>query len=63
MVEPLLDRMQNDQGINGYELTKYTPKNAEKGKLYIRLRISPIEAVEDFDITIMLEDSNVELGE
>jgi hypothetical protein len=63
LVEPTLDKMQADQGINSYELLRYRPKDAKKAALYVKVRITPIEAVEDFDITIMLEDSNTEITE
>lgn len=63
LVEPTLDKMQADQGISSYELLRYRPKDAKKAALYVKVRITPIEAVEDFDITIMLEDSNTEITE
>ena len=55
---PTLESMKGDQGIEDYELIQVaTPK---KATLKARVRIVPIEAVEDFDIEISLEDS---LGE
>lgn len=47
--------MKADQGIKGYTITKIA--NDKKALLTARIRIVPIEAVEDFDISIYLEDS------
>ena len=49
--------MKGDQGIAGYRLSKV--ETTEKAALKAIIRIVPIEAVEDFDISIYLED-NVE---
>lgn len=57
---PLLDRMKADQGIRGYKLLQV--QTSEKAMLKAVLRIIPIEAVEDFDITVELADS-IEIGE
>ena len=57
-ITPMLDRMKADQGVRDYKIEKvYTDK---KATLRARLRIVPIEAVEDFVLEISLEDS---LGE
>jgi hypothetical protein len=54
-ITPTLDAMKADQGIRDYKIVKiFTDK---KATLKARLRIIPIEAVEDFDITVALEDS------
>ena len=54
-LKPTLERMKADQGIKDYKIVKlYTAKKAE---LKARVRIIPIEAVEDFDIEITLEDN------
>ena len=47
--------MRADQGINGYKISQV--KTAKKGVLKANIRIVPIEAVEDFDISLTLEDS------
>jgi hypothetical protein len=47
--------MKADQGIKGYKITKVM--NNQKALLTANIRIVPIEAVEDFDISIYLEDS------
>lgn len=56
-IRPTLERMKGDQGIAGYRLSKV--ETTEKAALKAIIRIVPIEAVEDFDISIYLED-NVE---
>jgi hypothetical protein len=54
-ITPTLDEMKADQGIRDYKVVKeFTDK---KATLKARIRIIPIEAVEDFDITVSLEDS------
>lgn len=54
-IKPTLEAMKADQGIKGYTITK--TKADKKALLTARIRIVPIEAVEDFDISIYLEDS------
>lgn len=55
MITPILDKMKADQGIKDYKLTKASTDT--KALLKANLRIVPIEAVEDFDIGVYLEDS------
>jgi hypothetical protein len=54
-IEPLLQKMQANQGIEDYQVIKV--KSTQKAKFGAIIRIVPIEAVEDFDLTITLEDS------
>ncbi len=54
-IEPLLQKMQANQGIEDYQIIKV--KSDQKAKFGAIIRIVPIEAVEDFDLTITLEDS------
>ena len=54
-IKPLLETMRADQGIKGYTITRVA--NDKKALLTAKIRIVPIEAVEDFDISIYLEDS------
>lgn len=54
-ITPLLDTMKTSNGISGYKLTKGTP--TIKAEMVAILRIVPIEAVEDFTITIEIGDS------
>lgn len=54
-ITPTLDAMKADQGVRDYKILKvYTDK---KATLKAKIRIIPIEAVEDFDIEVSLEDS------
>lgn len=54
-IRPTLDLMKADQGIRDYKIVKeYTSK---KATLKAKIRIIPIEAVEDFDLEVSLEDS------
>jgi hypothetical protein len=48
--------MKADQGISDYRLVKIKSKNSSKALLSAKIRIVPIEAVEDFDISLHLED-------
>lgn len=54
-IRPLLEKMKGDQGIQDYKFIKV--KTAKKATLKAIIRIIPIEAVEDFDISLTLEDS------
>lgn len=54
-ITPLLDRMSTGNGISGYKMIKQAPDR--KAQLKAKIRIIPVEAVEDFDITLELTDS------
>ena len=54
-IRPTLERMKANQGIREYKIEKVVTD--KKATLAARIRIVPIEAVEDFDIEISLEDS------
>lgn len=56
-IRPTLDAMKADQGIRDYKILKVVEANAKKATLKAKIRIIPIEAVEDFDIEVSLEDS------
>ena len=59
-ITPLLERMKNNQGIKGYQVIKvHTNK---KALLVAVIKIIPIEAVEDFDLTVELTDT-IEVAE
>ena len=55
-IKPTLEKMKNDQGIKGYTINQVA--SDQKALLTAKIRIVPIEAVEDFDISIYLEDSS-----
>lgn len=61
LVTPLLDRMKTGNGINGYRIAKIADEH--RGRLKARITIVPIEAVEDFDIEIVMENSIAEVTE
>lgn len=54
-VNNLLEEMKQSYGIAGYKWIKET--TPERAKLKATLRIIPMEAVEDFDLTLELADS------
>ena len=54
-IKPTLEAMKAEQGIRDYKIVKvFTDK---KATLKAKIRIIPIEAVEDFDLEVSLEDS------
>lgn len=54
-IEPTLERMKANQGITDYQIIKR--RDPRKAVLSAIIRIVPIEAVEDFEIDLTLEDS------
>lgn len=54
-IRPTLEKMKANQGIVDYKIIKVA--TTQKAKLCAKVRIIPIEAVEDFDIKVSLEDS------
>ena len=54
-IEPTLAAMQSNQGIKDYDFIKVV--SSKKALMSAIIRIVPIEAVEDFDISLTLEDS------
>lgn len=54
-IRPTLENMKADQGIRAYKITKVVTD--KKALLVAKIRIIPIEAIEDFDISVYLEDS------
>lgn len=54
-IKPTLEAMKADQGISGYKISRVATD--KKALLVAKVRIVPIEAVEDFDLSIYLEDS------
>ena len=55
LLTPMLEQMKADQGIKDYQFVKNTTDR--KALLSAKVRIVPIEAVEDFEIGLYLEDS------
>ncbi len=56
-IKPTLERMKAEQGVHDYQILKVVEADMPKATLKARIRIIPIEAVEDFDLEISLEDS------
>ena len=54
-ITPLLEEMKANQGIKGYQVIQLTTN--KKALLVAKIKIVPIEAVEDFDLTVELSDS------
>lgn len=54
-ITPTLNKMKTGEGIRDFKITRIN--TGEKAKVVAKIRILPIEAVEDFDITIELADS------
>lgn len=61
LITPLLDRMMTGQGISGYKITRIETNS--KSVVKANIQIIPIEAVEEFDITVILTDEITELDE
>lgn len=55
LLSPMLEQMKADQGIKDFKFVKNDTDR--KALLSAKIRIVPIEAVEDFDIGLYLEDS------
>jgi hypothetical protein len=56
-IRPTLEAMKADQGVKDYKIVKVQEANPAKATLKAKIRIIPIEAVEDFDLEVSLEDS------
>lgn len=54
-ITPLLDRMRSGLGIRGYRFNRLA--TTEKGRIRALINIKPIEPVEDFDLTIELDET------
>lgn len=56
-ITPLLNKMKTGAGISDYKIIRQT--TTEKAKVVATIRIVPVYAVEDWEITISLTDSDV----
>ena len=64
LITPLLDKMQAGEGIQDYRIDRI--QTNKKARLCARITIVPIEAVEDFELEIYLDnsiDSTIEVTE
>ena len=59
-IKPTLDKMRTGQGIRGYKIIR--EQTSQKAVLKATIKIVPIEAVEDFDLSIEMADS-IEIAE
>lgn len=57
-ISPLLDKMLHGYGITGYKLLLDTnhPRFNERATLCVKIILSPVDAVEDFYVSIILQD-------
>lgn len=60
LVEPTLQQMKTNRGITDYKITRL--QTSKKATVEGIIKIMPVEAVENFDITFSLEDSTVTVG-
>lgn len=60
-ITPLLDSMQQGNGILGYKFIKQA--TTAKARLKAKLSITPIEAVEDFDIEVYMTNDTTTVSE
>lgn len=54
-IRPTLEAMKGDRGIKDYKFENVA--DSRKALLKVKIKIVPIEPVEDFDIGVYLEDS------
>jgi phage tail sheath protein FI len=59
-ITPLLDRMLSGQGLTNYKIIRKA--TTERAKVVAEIRLSPIDAVEDFDITVVITDDNISVS-
>lgn len=60
-IQPLLERMLTGQGISKYKITRVP--TTKKATVVAKIRIWPIDAVEDWDITIEMADGTTTVSE
>ena len=60
-VTPLLDKMVTGNGLSNYDLRKVSTN--KKATIKIVVTLYCLEAVENFDVTLNISDSTVELSE
>ena len=60
-IVPLLDEMSSSYGISGYKFIK--EPSEYRSQLKCKIKVYPIFAVEDFDITVVLSKEEVRVEE
>lgn len=62
-IAPLLEQMKSGYGISNYKIiratTKYNGEALGKGELAAVIRVTPLYATEDWEITLVMEDGDV----
>lgn len=59
-IEPTLEKMKTGAGLSGYKIIK--EPTTEKAKLKATIKLFPLYAVEDFEITVSMEDDEVSVS-
>lgn len=59
-IEPTLNQMKTGAGLSGYKIVKGT--TTEKAKLVATIKLYPLYAVEDFEITVEMLDDEVSVS-
>ena len=59
-ITPLLDKMMTGQGLSNYKIIKGT--TTERAKVVATIKLFPVYAVEDFEITVIISDDNVSVS-
>lgn len=57
LIAPTLDQMTTGYGLSGYQIIKGT--TTEKAKLVASIKLYPMYAIEDFEITVVMSDEEV----
>lgn len=59
-ITPLLDKMQSGYGISAYKIIRETTD--KKATVKATIRLYPVFAVEDFDITVIMSDDEIQVS-
>lgn len=59
-IEPTLDRMKTGAGLSGYKIIQNTV--TDKAKLSATIKLYPIYAVEDFEVTVQMLDDEISVS-
>lgn len=59
-IEPTLNKMKTGAGLSGYKIVKGTTN--EKAKLVATIKLYPLYAVEDFEITVQMLDDEISVS-
>ena len=59
-ITPTLDRMLSGQGVSGYKIIR--GETTSKAKVVAEIKIYPLYAIEDFEITVVISDEEVSVA-